>query len=132
MAVKMLETPIQQRTRLLAADFDIMLWRNNSGAAQDATGRLVRYGLANESAAENEVYKSADLVGVTPVVITPDMVGKTIGVFTGFETKKSGWHLTPGDKRAQAQANWGKLVTDRGGFFGFVNDPEQIKAIIGK
>ena len=38
------------------------------------------------------------------MVVQPSHVGKTLGVFLAVETKKPGGHLTPGDKRGQAQA----------------------------
>ena len=70
----------------------------------DQTGRLIRFGLGNESPALNKVWKSSDLIGILPVLVQPSHVGKTLGVFLAVETKKPGWRLTPGDKRGQAQA----------------------------
>jgi len=121
----MKESPVQQRIRLAAAYRGIELWRNNSGALQDPrTGRLVRFGLANESAALNARIKSSDLIGITPVTIKPDMVGKTLGVFTAIECKESGWHLTPSDERGHAQAAFHSIVRAAGGIAGFVTCEE--------
>lgn len=108
------------------------IWRNNSGAYKDEFGRMVRYGLANESAAENERIKSSDLIGITPVLITPAMVGYSLGVFTAYEVKPSGWHLTPGDKRGLAQQQFHDIVRAACGFAGFVTDPRDIYGIIGR
>ena len=83
------ETVVQQQARLKLARIGSQMWRNNVGACVDDAGRLVRYGLANESSQMNRCIKSSDLIGITPVVVTPDMVGKTIGVFTALECKRS-------------------------------------------
>ena len=85
----------------------------------DQTGRLIRFGLGNESPALNKVWKSSDLIGILPVVVQPSHVGKTLGVFLAVETKKPGWHLTPGDKRGQAQAAFLQSVRGFGGVGGF-------------
>jgi hypothetical protein len=124
------ESVNQQQARLTMARLGAQVWRNNSGACVDDTGRLIRYGLGNDSAQLNAVFKSSDLIGVTPVVITPDMVGQTLGVFTALEIKPSGWHLTPGDKRGGAQANFHRIVREAGGYAGFVTDPADILGII--
>jgi hypothetical protein len=108
------------------------LWRNNSGAYMDDHGRMVRYGLANESAQENRVIKSSDLIGITPVLIQPHMVGYHLGVFTAYEVKPSGWKLRPSDKRGLAQQNFHDIVRASCGFAGFVTDPSDIYGIIGR
>jgi hypothetical protein len=114
----MLETPVQQRIRLLMPSLETMLWRNNSGAFYDGV-RMVRYGLANDSAKLNEKIKSSDLIGIRRVTITPDMIGKTVGIFVAIETKASDWHMTPGDKRAAAQGEFHRVVREYGGLAGF-------------
>ncbi|BAN16872.1 hypothetical protein X848_gp62 [Edwardsiella phage PEi21] len=118
------EAWVQQQVRLTAARAGGLLWRNNSGACKDERGNMVRYGLCNESPQLNKKLKSSDLIGVTPVTVTPLMVGHQIGVFTAIEVKKPGWHLTPGDKRAQAQAAFGALVVSKGGIFTFAQSVE--------
>jgi len=105
--------------RLAAGRAGVPLFRNNSGAMTDQTGRLIRFGLGNESPALNKVWKSSDLIGLLPVVVQPSHVGRTLGLFLAVETKKPGWHLTPGDKRAQAQAAFLQSVRGFGGVGGF-------------
>lgn len=119
----MSESAIQQRVRLEAARRGMQLWRNNVGACVDQNGRHIRYGLANESAAMNDIIKSSDLIGIMPVFITPEMVGTVLGVFTAIECKHEGWKLTPGDKRGQAQAAFHDLVRSVGGKAWFANTP---------
>lgn len=125
------ETVVQQRTRLAFASIGPM-WRNNSGAYQDDTGRWVRYGLGNDSAALNAAVKSSDLIGITPVTAWLHSANAwvTLGVFTALEVKPSGWVLKPSDDRAIAQEKFHGIVREVGGFAGFVNDEKSIQSII--
>ncbi len=123
------ETVVQQQVRLTMARAGAQMWRNNVGACVDETGRMIRYGLANESAQLNRQIKSSDLIGIMPIVIQPHHVGKTVGVFTALEVKHSGWHMTPGDQRACAQARFHDIVRMVGGFAGFVTDPQDLSGI---
>jgi len=125
------ESLTQQQTRQVFIEATMgQMWRNNSGAYQDEYGNFIRYGLCNESEQQNKKFKSSDLIGITPTLITGDMVGYYLGVFTALEIKKPGWHLTPGDKRGQAQANFHRLVKDACGFAGFVTDPQDALRIV--
>lgn len=127
------ETSVQQHTRLLHCQVtNGQIWRNNSGAMMDDHGNMVRYGLANESAAENARIKSSDLIGITPTLIVPAMVGYTLGVFTAYEIKHPGWRATPSDKRAIAQNRFHEIVRAACGYAGFVTSPEDILGIIGR
>ena len=105
--------------RLAAGQAGVPIWRNNQGGCTDQTGRLIRFGLGNESPALNARWKSSDLIGLLPVVVQPSHVGRTLGVFLAVEIKKPGWHLTPGDKRGQAQAAFIQSVRGFGGVGGF-------------
>ena len=124
------EAVVQQQVRLAMARLGAQVWRNNSGACTDDTGRLVRYGLGNDSAALNAAIKSADLVGITPMTVQAHHVGRTVGVFTAIEVKRPGWHLTPGDKRGQAQKRFLDIVVGVGGMAGFVTDPADLANIL--
>jgi len=126
------EAVVQQRARVEhPAHTGGVLWRNNSGACTDDTGRLIRYGLGNDSAALNREIKSSDLIGITPVRCYVEGRGWTVlGVFTAFECKPEGWHQTPGDKRAIAQARFHDIVRQAGGFAGFITSlPDMWRAL---
>lgn len=113
------EAAVQNQYRFKMAAQGGVLWRNNVGALLDARGVPVRYGLANESKQMNEVYKSADLIGIRPTVITQAMVGTVLGRFVSAEVKESGWRYT-GQGREKAQRNWLELVRSLGGEADFV------------
>lgn len=117
------EAALQQQVRLEAARRGMWLMRNNSGACEDKDGRMIRYGLCNDSKQMNEQIKSSDLIGITPVVCR---CGWRHGVFTAWECKKPGWHLTPGDKRGQAQLVFIQRVVSLGGIGKFVTRLEDI------
>lgn len=114
------ETDIQSLIRVEASRLGAPLWRNNNGAAQDKTGRVVRYGLGNDSSKLNEVWKSSDLIGITPVLIRPEHVGQVWGIFTAVEVKAAGWSK-PRNDRDRAQERFIKTVQEHGGI-GFFAD----------
>jgi len=104
----------QSEVRLEASERGILLMRNNVGALPDKNGRVVRYGLANDSEATNRVVKSGDLIGIRPVTIEAHMVGQVLGQFVSREVKAPGWQYT-GDGRETAQMAWVNLVRSKGG-----------------
>ena len=108
------EAGAQQRVRLQAAREGVVLWRNNVGAAQLADGSFIRWGLANDSSQLNERFKSADLVGIRPVLVGPEHVGRTLGVFVSREVKAPGWRYTA-TPRELAQKAWADLILAHGG-----------------
>lgn len=108
------EAAVQVAVRLEAARKGVALWRNNVGVLLDRRGVPVRYGLANDSSAVNANFKSADLIGIRPVLITPAHLGLTIGQFVSREVKAEGWRYT-GDEREVAQLRWAELVLSLGG-----------------
>lgn len=112
----------QASIRLEAPRKGVRLFRNNVGVLQDKTGRPVRYGLANDSAALNKKIKSADLIGWRRVVITPAHVGTVIAQFVSREAKEPGWTFS-GTEREQAQAAWAHLVLADGGDAAFATGP---------
>lgn len=114
------EARVQDEARLLASKMGWRLFRNNVGVLKDERGVPVRYGIANDSPAMNKRIKSSDLIGVRPVVITPDMVGSTIGQFVAREVKRGGWKYN-GTEHEEAQLRFGELVIGLGGDFKFWN-----------
>ena len=119
----------QQEIRLESGVLGCRLWRNNNGACKDENGRVIRYGLGNDSAKMNKKKKSSDLIGITPVIITPAMVGRKMGVFTSIEAKAPGWHFT-GTDREFAQKSWIELVRGLGGVSGFATSRTDLWRII--
>lgn len=98
----MSEADIQAKVRLEAASKGARLWRNNVGCLRCPDGSYLRYGLANDSSAVNDVFKSSDLIGIKPILITQDMVGSTIGQFIAREVKRPDWvYKATGHEKAQ-------------------------------
>lgn len=129
------ESEIQQLIQIEGRKNNATLLRNNSGAFKDETGRLVRYGLGNDSIARNENIKSSDLIGFTKIVVTPDMVGKMIAVITAIEVKKEDWKPDKKlDKREQAQKKFLDWISTNCGIAFFANSvqrfPEQLDSAI--
>lgn len=117
------EARVQSLIRIEAAQAGVWLTRNNVGAFMDPdSGRLVRYGLANESKAQNAQVKSADLIGFRKRVILPSDVGSTIAQFVSRECKAEGWRYT-GTKREKAQAAWRDFINTNGGDAAFASGP---------
>lgn len=114
------EADVQALLRLNPGD-GVKVWRNNVGAMRDAAGRVVRYGLANDSYQMSAVLKSSDLIGWRKIVITPDMVGETIAQFVSYECKAAGWPALLSTERERAQAAWLRLVSEAGGDAAFIS-----------
>ena len=109
------EAAIQNLVRLEASRKGCRLWRNNVGAGHLAESKsFIRFGLANDSQALNSQCASADLIGIRPVLITPQHVGHTVGQFLSREVKHAGWRYT-GTAREKAQMRWAEIVTGLGG-----------------
>jgi VRR-NUC domain len=111
----MSEAVTQQHIRL-ALGTSVTLWRNNTGAYKDESGRLVRYGLCTGS---------SDLIGFVPVKITPEMVGHTIPVFTAIEVKHGRGKPTP------EQTNFISHIQRSGGYAGVAYSVEDALRICG-
>jgi hypothetical protein len=114
------EAFIQSQVLLEAPRVGARLWRNNVGACEDKTGRIIRYGLANESKQQNKICKSSDLIGIKPILITREMVGSTVGQFVAREVKHPNWSYK-GDDHEVGQLNFLQIIVALGGDAQFVN-----------
>ena len=112
----------QSAIKLEASQKGVRLFRNNSGALKDKDGRVVRFGLGNDSAAINEVFKSPDLLGWRPVLITPQHVGRLIAQTTMREVKEPGWQYS-GDTHELAQLACLSMCNADGGDACFATGP---------
>lgn len=74
------ESTLVKRLITTALKRGITLWRNQVGTYRLADGRYITSGLC---------VGSADLIGYTRTVITPEMVGRTVAVFTAIEAKSA-------------------------------------------
>jgi hypothetical protein len=108
------EAYVQSAVRLACSRRGWRVWRNNIGAGRLEGGSFVRWGLANDSTKLNESIKSADLIGIRPLTITPHHVGSTIGQFVSLECKPEGWRFS-GTAREIAQDKWAQLIRALGG-----------------
>ena len=111
------ETTLQQQIRLaLGTHPDARLFRNQVGSLPDPrTGRLVTFGLARGS---------ADLIGWRTVVVTQDMVGQQLAVFTSIEVK------TPTGRVSPQQQAWLGVVQGAGGIAGIARSvPDALRII---
>lgn len=115
------EAAVTSRVRLEATKKGVVLWRNNVGACYTKEGRFIRYGLLNQSKRMNEQFKSSDLIGIRPVVVTSADVGRTIGQFVAREAKASNWRSSPRDAHEMAQRKFLNLVASLGGDAAFAN-----------
>lgn len=112
----MSEAAIQQQIRLALSAAGSVAFRNNVGQYLDPkTGRPIRYGLC---------VGSSDLIGWTPVLVTPDMVGKTLAVFTAIEAKTATGSPTP------QQINFIDQVIRAGGYAGIARSGADAVAIL--
>lgn len=98
----MVEIDVQNAIRIEASRIGMWLLRNNSGALTATDGRLVRFGLGNDSPATNKRIKSCDLIGVWE--------GKAVAI----ECKASGWRYS-GRGREGAQLAFIELWRAHGG-----------------
>jgi hypothetical protein len=110
------EAAIQQQVRLALARAGVVAFRNNVGQYTDPkTCRPIRYGLG---------VGSSDLIGWTPIVVTPDMVGRQLAVFTAVEVKAERGRPTT------EQINFIKQVLKAGGFAGIARSPQDAVEIV--
>jgi len=67
----------------------------------------------------------SDLFGVTSITITPEMVGKRVGVFFAMEVKDKA-------QASREQANFLQAVKDNGGIAGIAKSTEDARKIVRK
>jgi hypothetical protein len=111
-----LELEIQKNVRLALSKAGCTNFRNNVGSAKTFDGRFIRFGLCPGS---------HDLIGWTEKIITPDMVGKKVAIFTSVETKRP----FVGRKSVE-QINFHNRVTMAGGISGFATSAAEAIALI--
>ena len=130
MTVAQSESDIQQFIQIEGPKHKCVLMRNNSGCLRNLDGTPIRYGLGHISKKQNEKIKSSDLIGISEILVTQDMVGKTLGVFTAIEVKPPKWKLLPKDQRGHAQLAFIEWVKKKGGIAGFATSVEDFRELM--
>ena len=122
-------TDLQNRIRLELSEQQVgTFWRANSGMAWAGEAITIRTPQAVRVGPGDVVIRNArpfhgmpegflDLIGIVPVKITADMVGKTVGVFTAIDSKHGTGRLSP------AQRNMIDLIRLQGGRAGEARTP---------
>lgn len=110
------ESEILKRVRLALSEAGTVNFRNQVGALRDTYGQLVRFGLCNGS---------SDVIGWTSRVVTQEMVGKKVAIFTAIETKRS-----VGGVRSEDQKNFVGTVQAAGGIAGFASSESEAVQIV--
>ena len=116
------ETKLQNSVMLALSQAGCTIWRNETaggwvGRPVHREGQLVT--LANARMIQAGLCKgSSDLIGITPVTITQEMVGQTLGVFTAPEIK------TPTGRTTQEQDRFLAAVRAAGGIAGVARSVE--------
>lgn len=126
------ETKAKEAVLLRTGQYGARMFKNNSGVAYTDGGRPVFFGLGNEGKKKTGDLRSPDDVGWTPVTITPEMVGKTVAVFTAIDSKKAGFvvknHYNE-NSREYGQNKFFQLVIKAGGIAGFACNAQQVDDI---
>lgn len=93
----------------------IRLFRNNVGSATTATGSFIKFGLCPGS---------SDIIGITTLKITQDMVGKDVGIFTAIEVKGAK------GKIREDQLHFIDMIKERGGIAGVARSNKDVDIIL--
>lgn len=109
----MTEKEIQYEIRKVISQYpNIRLWRNNVGSMTDKNGQMVTFGLCPGS---------SDLIGLESVIVTPDMVGKTIARFLAIEVKSEK------GKASESQSKFLEMVQSLGGVGILARSSEEVE-----
>jgi hypothetical protein len=114
----MSETDLQRLIQVDAVDLTDRLWRMNVGNFELKDGRRIVVGTPGMS----------DLIGFTSTIVTPDMVGQRIAIFTAVEVKTRGGRTDP--DRLRKQNLFIGIVQQLGGRAGFATSVEEARAIL--
>jgi hypothetical protein len=126
----MAESAEYSRYLLRATELGHRLWRFNIGlfwAGRDEDiggGKILLHGARRVHCGKAGM---SDIMGWTAVKVTPDMVGKTLPVFTSIEVKP--------EKRGvegKKQADWIAMVKMHGGIAGFSRSLDEYGAIVSE
>lgn len=123
------ETKIQNAILIALSQAGCTVWRVETAGAW--VGRQIHKDGSTVTLANARMFTTglcvggADIIGITPVTITPDMVGKTLGVFTAHEVK------TRTGRVSKEQQTFIDAVKRAGGIAGVARSVEDAIELIG-
>lgn len=114
---------MNQETKVQNASFlrigqrqDVLAWRQQVGKyrAMNNPDQIISVGVPG----------MADSMMVVAVTVTPEMVGRTIGLAVAAEFK------TATGKQAEAQKRWQRAFEARGGIYRLVRSPDEMEQLV--
>lgn len=126
--IYMTETDTQRLIQVALSWGDSRMFRNNVGEAWLGWNFTVRGGKLVGGEARRVAYGlapgSSDLIGIQRFVVTPAMVGLSLGVFTAIEVKsKRG-------KEQENQEHFRETIQELGGIAGVARSVEDARRIV--
>ena len=113
------EKLIEQKIMLSLSKKGCKVFKNSNGMAYTKDGTPFRHGFGDGS---------SDIIACVPTIITKDMVGKTIGIFTAIEVKKN----RTGYKATDKQKAFINAISSCGGNAGVAYDIDTANEIAYK
>lgn len=114
-----LETSVLKKIQLALSGAGARIFRNQVGTYKLAIGGYVTSGLG---------VGSSDLVGWSTVVVSPEMVGRKVAVFTAIEVKT--FSSKTKKRRLEEQKNFIRVVKEAGGIAGFARTEEEAVTLL--
>ena len=123
----MLENDVQKYIMLAASKAGTKIFRNNTGQGWVGQAKRLSDGsmlIINPRPLHAGLcVGSSDLIGWTTRVITPDMIGKKVAIFTAIEVKS-------GTRPSKEQLTFIQAVRDAGGIAGIARTPQEAHNLI--
>jgi hypothetical protein len=127
----MRESSVSKKLMLFLSRAGAVLFRNNVGKSW-ISSNFVELGNGDVLVKNARRFHSGlvdgslDLVGWYSIIITPDMVGSKVAVFTAIDSK----HSNGGDRKKENQLNFIYQVNDAGGIAGFASSEEEAMQVL--
>ena len=111
----MTESTTQREIRAKLGAMKLPFFRYQVGTFLTSEGAMVKIGVKGVS----------DLIGITPYTITPEDVGRTVGIFTALEVKKP-----RGGRVSEEQKSFLRTVNRLGGIGAVVKSAAEAESVV--
>jgi hypothetical protein len=109
------ESTTQREIRAKLGAMKLPFFRYQVGTFLTSEGAMVKIGVKGVS----------DLIGITPYTITPEDVGRTVGIFTALEVKKP-----RGGRVSEEQKSFLRTVNRLGGIGAVVKSAAEAESVV--